>query len=432
VFRRDRTLDILVKGYPAISQMRAAASRYEGLSETGVADGVEVSLLGGKTLCVGGPAGVRLFYDETLTTRSGALPGPVRSVLFGDGAVHGLDGGAHRQRKALFLSLLGPKAAEDLALIADRRWQVAVRRWQSDGKPMLLFDEAVGVLGSAVCEWAGVPPDRQGPGQYRDLATIVDGFGSVGLRHLAARRARCRADRWAAQLIDDTRSVQIETPESAALASIAGWSDENGNPLDTSVAAVELLNVLRPATAVSWFVVFAALALENHPDWRAGLQDAGEPEVFQAFVHEVRRMYPFAPMLAARARMPFDWGGHHVAVGQRLVLDLFGTLHDETAWPEPERFAPDRFMGTAAAAAFSDAYVPHGGGDPVDGHRCPGEPATLALLEGAIRMLVSISYRLEDPRRLRLKRMPARAHVVLTDIGITQQGRQSSGSAVAL
>jgi fatty-acid peroxygenase len=275
-----------------------------------------------------------------------------------------------------------------------------------------------------------VPPDRQGPDQYGDLATIVDGFGSVGLRHLSARRARSRADRWGARLIDDTRSGQIEIPESAALASIARWSDENGNPLDISVTAVELLNVLRPATAVSWFVVFAALALENHPDWRIG--EAGESEALQAFVHEVRRMYPFAPMLAARARTAFDWRGHHVAVGQRLVLDLFGTLHDETAWPEPERFAPERFMGAAAAAAFSDAYVPHGGGDPVDGHRCPGEPATLALLKGAIRILVSTSYRVEDPRRLRLKRMPARAHVVLTDIGLTRRGNQSSGSALAL
>jgi fatty-acid peroxygenase len=274
-----------------------------------------------------------------------------------------------------------------------------------------------------------VPADRHGPDRYGDLATIVDGFGSVGLRHLAARRARRRADLWAARLIDDTRSGQIEIPESAPLASIARWSDDNGNVLGTSVAAVELLNVLRPTTAVSWFVVFAALALEDHPDWRTRLQDAGQSEALQAFAHEVRRMYPFAPMLAARARTAFDWRGHHVAVGQRLVLDLFGTLHDETAWPEPERFAPERFMGPAAAVAFSDAYVPHGGGDPVDGHRCPGEPATLALLEGAIRMLVSTSYRLEGPRRLRLNRMPARAKVVLTGIGITQQVTTGPASA---
>jgi fatty-acid peroxygenase len=152
MFRRDRSLDILVKGYPGVGQMCGAGSRNEAARIANKADGVEVPLLGRKTLCVSGAAGVRLFYDETLTTRSGALPGPVRSVLFGDGAVHGLDGGAHRQRKSLFLSLLGPSAAEDLALIADRHWQSTVRRWQGERKPVLLFDEAVGVLGSAVCE----------------------------------------------------------------------------------------------------------------------------------------------------------------------------------------------------------------------------------------------------------------------------------------
>jgi hypothetical protein len=38
------------------------------------------------------------------------------------------------------------------------------------------------------------------------------------------------------------------------------------------------------------------------------------------------------------------------------VLDLYGTLHDETDRPHSERFDPGRFVGPGMTA-FSDAYV---------------------------------------------------------------------------
>lgn len=129
----------------------------------------------------------------------------MRSVLFGDGAVHGLDAGAHRHRKALFPSLLGVTAAEGLAAVAERYWQAAATRWTALGGPFDLFDESVAVLGAAVCEWAGVPPDRCAAGRYRDLATIVDGFGSVGPRHLAAPGSRTRS-------AGSTRSLPCSPP----------------------------------------------------------------------------------------------------------------------------------------------------------------------------------------------------------------------------
>ncbi|HLH99748.1 MAG TPA: hypothetical protein VKV06_03115, partial [Acidimicrobiales bacterium] len=211
---RDRTVDLLLRGYPTLGELRRRGGKEAG---------VVVPLLGRPSLCVGGPAGVRLFYDETLTTRQGALPAPVRSVLFGDGAVHGLDGAAHRERKGMFLSLLGEPQARELAAVADRRWAEAIAGWVGRDAPVSVFDQSVEVLGAAVCEWAGVPGDRSGPQRYRDLAAIVDGFGSVGPRHLAARRARRRADRWAAGIVDDVRAGRITPPEGSALAVIAGW-----------------------------------------------------------------------------------------------------------------------------------------------------------------------------------------------------------------
>src|SRR5258705_5010771 len=51
----------------------------------------------------------------------------------------------------------------------------------------------------------------------RDLASIVDGFGSLGPRHARARLARKRADRWARGLVADVRAGRLHPPAGSAL-----------------------------------------------------------------------------------------------------------------------------------------------------------------------------------------------------------------------
>ena len=63
--------------------------------------------LGGlPVLGIEGPDAARFLYDEDHVRRSHAIPEPVQGTLFGKGAVHTLDGEAHRTRKAMFVSLL--------------------------------------------------------------------------------------------------------------------------------------------------------------------------------------------------------------------------------------------------------------------------------------------------------------------------------------
>jgi fatty-acid peroxygenase len=79
-----------------------------------------------------------------------------------------------------------------------------------------------------------------------------------------------------------------------------------------------------------------------------------------------------------------------VPARRRVLLDVFGTDHDDRLWDEPFRFDPDRFRDRSPGPYD---LVPQGGGDPADGHRCPGEPATTALLRGSVAALVrDVSY----------------------------------------
>ena len=104
---------------------------------------------------------------------------------------------------------------------------------------------------------------------------------------------------------------------------------------------------------------------------------------------------------------PSPGGGTGSPRGGRLVLlDVYGTNHDPELWSGPEAFDPSRFAGVEPDPL---RFVPHGGGDPATGHRCPGERVAVELLKGAVRVLAGLRYNLpEQDLRYRLRRIPTR------------------------
>lgn len=100
------------------------------------------------------------------------------------------------------------------------------------------------------------------------------------------------------EVIEDVRSGKLQTPEGSALYEMAFHTELDGNRLDSHMAAVELINVLRPIAAISYFITFSALALHDYPEYRGKLRSRDDQEA-ERFAHEVRRYYPFAPFLGA-------------------------------------------------------------------------------------------------------------------------------------
>lgn len=399
----DETIPLLREGYPYAARRRR---------ELGT-DAFRTRLGGRATVVLGGSAdAVRLFYDESRLERNGAVPGPVRRTLFGRGAVHGLDGPAHKQRKAMFLDVLTADAALQIAAGARSRWDALLAAGPVD--ELQLFDAAAQVHADAVRAWAGIPVAATYPDLATDLTNLVDGFGSFGRRHVRAVRSRRRANRWAAALVAAVRAGALSPPEDSALVRISGHCDADGQLLAEQVAGVELLNILRPTVAVAWLVVFAALILHEHPELETDVR-LGDDAKLESFAHEVRRLCPVVPMLAARGRQEFAWRGEQIRRGERILLDVYGTLHDARLWTEPETFDAGRFVG-----AQPDPYtlIPQGGG-PKDGHRCPGERVAVELVKVSVRWLTSASYDVpEQDLRLPLNRMPTRPRsgFVLTQV----------------
>ncbi|MEV2239365.1 cytochrome P450 [Micromonospora sp. NPDC049891] len=394
ISRLDNTLPLAVRGYAWLpNRLRRVDS-----------DVLRTRLLGQRAVALRGPAAAEWFYDERHVRRHGAIPEPVRGTLFGRGAVHTLDGDAHRVRKAMFMALLNGGGVDDLVSRAEGAWDEAVPSWA--GRRVVLFDEAAQVLTRAVCDWTGIPVRRdEVPALAADLVAAVDGFATAGPRHWRARRARGRRERWIADLVQRVRVGSTEVPSGSAVTAVAEHRDVDGRPLDARTAAVELLNIIRPTVAVTWFLTFAGHALHRWPSQRDRLR-ADDPAFARAFAHEIRRFYPFAPFVGGLAVADLSWRGVPIPKGAMVLLDLYGQNHDARLWPDPYRFDPDRFVGREIGP-FD--LIPQGGGDPRTGHRCPGEAITVALLQSLAVRLARLDYSVpEQDLAIPLHRIPTR------------------------
>ncbi|GAA3274939.1 cytochrome P450 [Sphingomonas yabuuchiae] len=402
----DSTLALLREGYDFISNRCA---RYGS-------NAFETRLMLRRVTCVTGEEAARMFYEPGRFTRRGAIPQPTLRLLQDVGSVATLDGEKHRHRKAMFLSLMTPTSVRQIGEIFINEWQRRLPQWEAKER-IVLFQEIQPILCSAVARWAGTPlRGKELEARTREFAAMIDGAGSAGPRQWRGAWLRRRTERWGRRVIDEIRSGARAVPDESPAAVIARHRDLSGHPLSTSDAAVELINLLRPTFAVDRFIVFAALALVEHPDARAFVT-GGENERLEAFAQEVRRYYPFFPVVGGRALEPFGWRGRGFRKGDWVLLDLYGTNHDERIWEDPNSFRPKRFLEWDNNPY---SFIPQGGGDVRSNHRCPGEPITVEIIKRAIDMLANrLDYDL-PPQDLSVSRsrMPAvpKSRLVITNV----------------
>ncbi len=369
----DETLALLADPYRFISRQ---CQRFG-------TNAFETRVLLKRTVCLKGAGAAEVFYDATRFAREGAMPGAIRKTLLGQDGVQGLDGEPHRHRKQMFMSLMTPDRVQALARLFEAEWRRAVPGWTRKGE-IVFYDVLHEPLTRAVCAWAGVPlADDEAGRRAGELRALFDAAGAASPRHLWSRLARRRVDAWAARIIGDVRAGRIGPgPETAAFA-VAWHRDLNGDLLPPQVAAVELVNVLRPTVAVAVYITFVAHALQTNPGVRAEL--SRQPDGVAFFVQEVRRFYPFFPAVVARARHDFEWEGVAFAEGRQTMLDLYGSTRDAAPGTDPEAFRPARFRD---APGDPFGVIPQGGGDHHLGHRCPGEWIVLDLMTAATHLLV--------------------------------------------
>jgi fatty-acid peroxygenase len=375
----DRSLDnsfaLMQEGYLFIKNR---VERYQS-------DLFEARLLLQKVICMSGEEAAKVFYDSERFQRNGAMPKRVQKTLTGVDAIHTMDGEAHIHKKLLFMSLMTPPHQKRLAELAMAEWKASIRIWEG-AKEVVLFDEAKYILCRIACQWAGVPLKKSEVKERADdFSGMVDAFGAIGPRHWKGRIARIQTEEWIRNVIEEVRTGKLRAEEGSALHEMAFYKQLDGSLLDTHMAAIELINVLRPIVAIAVFITFSALALHEHPECKEKLQ-SGDSQYLEMFAQEVRRYYPFGPFLGARVRKDFTWKGADFKGGMLVLLDIYGTNHDSRLWENPNEFQPERFKEWKGSL-FD--FIPQGGGDPAEGHRCPGEGITVEVMKASLDFLVN-------------------------------------------
>jgi fatty-acid peroxygenase len=371
----DSALDVLKDGFEFIQKR----CRQHG------SDIFRTRLLFKDTICMSGEAAAQIFYDPERFVRHGAIPKPIQKTLLGERSIMTTDDAMHRRRKEMFMSVMNPGSIQKLMDEMTEQWQTAISRWEQQPK-VVLFDETQEILFRSACAWAGVPLDGTDVrSRTKDFATMVDAFGSAGPRHFRGRWARQRSETWMQEVIGQIRDGRLLAPQHTPAHAVAFYKEIDGQPLDTKLAAVELINLIRPIVAISWYITFAALALHEYPNWRNILQQ-GKQEELNWFVDEVRRFYPFAPFTGARVRTLFRWHGYMFQPDTLVLLDIYGTNRDPRIWDLPNEFWPGRFKNWQG-----DRFrlIPQGGGDYLTGHRCAGEWITIETTKLAVRFLTT-------------------------------------------
>lgn len=345
-----------------------------------------------KTIFMRGKEAAELFYDNKRFSRENAAPKRLKRTLLGEGGVQGLEGQAHQQRKALFLSLMTPASIDRLKDLVEHHWRVRLSYWKSQGSVVLL-DELHNILCRAACDWAGIPLHRaDAPDMTQNLVLMIEGGATIGPKHWASRRARRSIENELIDMINTYRKTPGEVNQTLPFAVFANAFDNKEDYLPNHTVAVELLNVIRPIVAIARYMVFAVLAMHKHPDCFERLKQTGSDAYRLHFIQEVRRYYPFFPFLAARVKTDFTWKGYRFKRGRQTILDLYGTNHDPQHWEAPDQFWPERFK-QENDDFYRFAMIPQGGSEHAKHHRCPGEAITLSLIDLAIDQFTQqISY----------------------------------------
>jgi len=375
----DNSLLLLFEGYPFIQNR---CKKYKS-------DIFETRLLGHKTICMRGEEAAKIFYDDEHFIRKNVGPKRVRKTLLRQNGVQCLDGSAHKDREEMLMSIMNYENLKLLIQYTREQWETNTKNWNN--KDIVLFDEAQVIMCQVACRWVGIPLKSNELNQRAvDLGKMIDGFGAVGLRYWKGKCARKSCEKWIAHKITRIRSQKIQPNKCTAAYIIAWHRDENKRILNTQIATVELLNIIKPIVAIATYITFGALAMHKNPACRLSLKTDAH-NYRQLFVQEVRRFYPFTSFILAKVKRSFFWKEYYLKKGTLVLLDVYGTNHCEKSWSRPYEFIPERFIN------WDDnrfSFIPQGGGDFDKSHRCAGELVTVEIMKESFNFLTNnLSYK---------------------------------------
>ncbi len=375
-----------------------------------------------------------VFTTHAARVRKGRILQGAR-VLLGDGLLTS-EGEHHRRQRRLIQPAFHHARLEGYARIMSRRADEAAAGW-TDGEVIDVFSEMTALTMAVVGETLfGTELDAERERVEEALADVFRAFDLLvlpfsGVRLRAPTRtvrrfraakadlermvdgviARRRAD--GARERGDLLSMLLDAQDAEDGAAMT--DDEVRHEVMTLFAAG--LETTANALTFTWHL------LSRHPEAERavreeaaalgaglpGLEDLRRLPHTQRLLQESMRLYPPVWMLARRCVEPVPLGPYTIPEGGLIMMPPYLLHRDERFWPDPERFAPERWADGGGAPAHRYAYIPFGAGT----RKCIG--ATFAAVEGAL-LLATIA------RRARLEAIDDRPLELVPQITLRPRG----------
>ena len=221
-------------------------------------------------------------------------------------------------------------------------------------------------------------------------------------RNLRVRRAVRAMHDAIMEMLDE--QLNATEPSNTLLSLLMHSTDEDGVRLNRNELRDEIMNIFVPghestalATTWAWYELARNPAIYERLKIEVDTVLAGRPfriedmkrlPYTRAVLNESLRKYPPFPMTPRQVNGDFEIDGKKVPKGTTLMISSFVMHRNETYFPDPEEFRPERWLDDLEKDLPRGQYIPFGDGPRI----CVG--AKFALAEG-MSILATFTQKLE-------------------------------------
>jgi cytochrome P450 family 138 len=306
---------------------------------------------------------------------------PNLSRLLGSGSVFGLDREDHRQRRRLLAPPFHGKSIKNYETIIEEETLREIANWPQ-GTPIATLPSTMRITLNAILRAVFGAEGAE----LDELRRIIPPWVTLGSRLATLPKPptaylrftpwgrlaqwRARYDAVVDKLIDDEHSDPYFDDRNDVLALMLRSTYEDGSAMSREDIGDELLTLLAAghettASALAW--TFERIS--RHPGVLhplAAEADTDGNELRQATILESQRSRTVIDAVGRHVYAPmYELGDWSIPQDHTIIVSILRLHGDPELFPNPERFDPQRFVGTKPP---SFAWIPYGGGT----RRCVG------------------------------------------------------------
>ncbi|NMO03303.1 cytochrome P450 [Gordonia sp. TBRC 11910] len=332
----------------------------------------------GDTVLISDPVLAKQLCQTTTDVAANVKPNLGR--ILGRGSIFALEGTDHRRRRKLLTPPLHGKRIKGYEAIVEEEFAAESATWPM-GRGFATLDPMMRITLNVILRVAFGVDDQQLDDLRRIMPALVENgsratkfpdLPNLGGRfnpHLRFSAKRAEYDAVIGRIITHARSDSHLAERDDILALMLQSRYDDGTAMTDSEIADELLTLLAAghettATTLAW----AVERLSRHPKILADLvaeADTDENTLRTATIQEVQRSRPVIDLFGRHVvATELELGPYRIPKGYNVVVAI-SLLHDDSRqFTRPERFDPQRFVGSPP----SQAWLPFGGGT----RRCIG------------------------------------------------------------